>query len=77
MPLNPTSFVENKHVVIDQDDWRRIQPLIYDENGKYQPEVAVVETHWNGPFSIWLYMPEAQPLPDLLKSEEIPFSTPS
>ena len=68
--------VMNKKIVVGQDEWCLVQPLIFDENGKYQPEIEIVDTYWNGPFDIWLYMPEGQVLIDLLKSEGIPFSIP-
>jgi hypothetical protein len=60
-------------IIVQEDDWATIRSLIYDDNGTYRDEVAGVETGPFQPFVVWLYMPEAQPLLDLLDEQQIKY----
>lgn len=40
-------------LILSEDDYKQLNPLLFDSEGEYVKEIARIVTSWGGPYSIY------------------------
>lgn len=54
-------------IVIAENDWAKVQDLFFNSNGKWVPEVAVVESNPGGNFRVYIFDDKVEIFMDLIQ----------